>query len=79
MIGTLISLAAAGLAVWKTVPELVRSRMWRDLLWFSVLLLVSVLLAVLRSTGTPLPNPLDLILAVFQPVSDWLFGPPFAS
>ncbi|TFE22784.1 hypothetical protein [Cohnella luojiensis] len=41
-------------------------------LWiFSILLLIGTGISIAKGLNTVLPNPLDLIAAVFQPFSHW--------
>lgn len=51
------------------VPELVKNRMWRELLVFSVLLLTGMLYSIGQIYEWPLPNPTGKMEYMFEPVS----------
>lgn len=52
------------------VPSLMKKKQRRDLWVFSILLLLGVVLNILENQKVTIPNPLDMITAVFQPYSD---------
>lgn len=52
------------------VPKMLKSKSYREFWSFSILLLIGVALAILKSLGVPLPNPSDWVTWVFSPVSD---------
>ncbi|RNB85964.1 hypothetical protein EDM56_18375 [Brevibacillus fluminis] len=52
------------------VPSLLKKKQRRELLAFSVLLLVGTGLNIALAMHIELPNPMDWIIAVYKPVSD---------
>lgn len=52
------------------VPKMLKSKSYREFWSFSVLLLIGVTLAILKSLGVPLSNPSDWVAWVFSPLSD---------
>ncbi|RAP75744.1 hypothetical protein [Paenibacillus montanisoli] len=56
------------------VPYLRRKGYKKELLVFSMLLAAGILLSVLEVIKIPLPNPLDMITAVYQPISDFVYA-----
>jgi hypothetical protein len=48
-------------------PRLVRERLWRELVVYFMLWTLGSFLAVAVVAGIELPNPVDLITAVFGP------------
>ncbi|MET3292762.1 UNVERIFIED_CONTAM: putative membrane protein YczE [Brevibacillus sp. OAP136] len=52
------------------VPSLLKKKQRRELLAFSVLLLVGTGLNIALALHIELPNPMDWIIAVYKPVSD---------
>lgn len=52
------------------VPKMLKSKLYRELWSFSILLLFGVTLAILKSLDVPLFNPSDWVAFVFSPVSD---------
>ncbi len=51
------------------VPKLLGRRQIKELVTFSVLLLLGTVLAVLKSLNIEIPNPSDFLAWVFSPVS----------
>lgn len=54
------------------VPGLVKKKMWRELVAFSVYLCIGVALSIPLVLGVELPNPTRAIEALVKPVSEWL-------
>jgi hypothetical protein len=53
------------------------SQLWKNRLWGKLAVLVVIVLvgdttAILLASGHPLPNPMDGVILLFQPVTDWL-------
>jgi len=62
----LIALAGAAVALYE-VPKLYRQQMWREIAAFGIFLLVGMALSVALTLGLHVPNPTQLIEAVFAP------------
>ncbi len=54
------------------VPGLVKKKMWRELVAFSVYLLAGMALSIPQVLGIKLPNPTRVIETVFKPLSELL-------
>ncbi|MCZ8523518.1 MULTISPECIES: hypothetical protein [Paenibacillus] len=54
---------------YREIPRMRRERRHRDLFAFTVLLLAATTLGILHASRVPLPNPLDWMLAIYQPVT----------
>lgn len=67
----LLSLAFAAIIAIE-VPGLVRKKMWKELLVFSVLLAVGMFYSYGLVLDWPLPNPTKGIEYVFKPVSKFM-------
>lgn len=53
-------------------PGLIKKRMWRELAAFLGLLIIGMIYSYGQVLDLPLPNPTDLIMAIFKPVSQYL-------
>jgi len=54
------------------VPGLVKKRMWRELVAFSVYLWIGMALSIPLALGVDLPNPTWAIEALVKPLSEFL-------
>lgn len=54
------------------VPGLIKKKMWRELVTFSVYLLIGMALSIPQVMGLKLPNPNRAIEALFEPLSELL-------
>ncbi|MBZ4653980.1 MAG: putative rane protein [Peptococcaceae bacterium] len=54
------------------VPALIKKKMWRELVAFSVYLLAGMALSIPQVLGVKLPNPTKVIEVVFKPISELL-------
>ena len=54
------------------VPALIKKKLWRELITFSVLLLIGMTYSYGQLLDLPLPNPTDWVEAIFKPVSQYL-------
>lgn len=63
-------LAFATVLSFIEVPKMLKSKSYKEFWSFSVLLLIGVILAILKSLDVPLSNPSDWVTWVFSPVSD---------
>lgn len=52
------------------VPKMLKSKSYRELWSFLILLLIGVTLVILKSVGVELSNPSDWVAWVFSPASD---------
>ncbi|WRP08691.1 hypothetical protein U9J35_11180 [Rossellomorea aquimaris] len=53
-------------------PSLLINKSKRELWVFSVLLVIGVGLSITRGLNVSIPNPLDLLIIVYKPLSDLL-------
>lgn len=63
----------ATLIALQEVPHLLKNKLKKELWVFLSLLFIGVSLGVARSMGLELPSPLDLITAIYKPISDVIF------
>ncbi len=56
------------------IPKMLRGKMYRELAAFSILLLLGTSLAVMKIVDANIPNPTDLIIWFFSPVSSIMKG-----
>ncbi|SFR00233.1 hypothetical protein [Desulfoscipio geothermicus] len=54
------------------VPGLVKKKMWRELIAFSVLLLVGMALSIPQALGIQVPSPNKPIELLFKPLVEWM-------
>ncbi|MEK3722824.1 hypothetical protein [Paenibacillus sp. FSL H8-0034] len=69
MVWMIMVIIAAILMVKRSFPMLYRSKLWKELIVFSVLILLGTVAGVAQSLQLPIPNPLDLITLIYQPMS----------
>lgn len=67
-------LLASTAIVMLEIPTLRKKKQYKDFVVFCCLLLVGTILSIAQSLRMKLPNPLDLITFVFQPVSEFILG-----
>ncbi|MGG1516336.1 hypothetical protein ABE504_13030 [Paenibacillus oryzisoli] len=67
-------LIVGGIITCLEAPNLVRKKLIKELCMFLVLLVIGVTLSILQEIRIHLPNPLDWIIAVHKPISDFIFG-----
>ncbi|MDD9265649.1 hypothetical protein ACFPES_01250 [Paenibacillus sp. GCM10023248] len=56
------------------LPGMLRKKMKVESWVFSVLLIFGTILSILQISRIHIPNPLDWITYIYQPVSDFVFG-----
>ncbi|CAG7644833.1 hypothetical protein PAESOLCIP111_04823 [Paenibacillus solanacearum] len=71
IIGIVLTAAAIG---WIEIPSLVKRKLKKELVSFSLCLLLATGLSIAKSMQLQIPNPLDLVTVIYQPVSDLLFS-----
>ncbi len=52
------------------IPKMLNQKLMRELVTFSVLLLLGTVLAVMKSLNIKIPNPSDFFAWVFSPFND---------
>ena len=52
------------------VPKMLQQKLVKELITFSVILLIGTLVAVLRTFDVKVPNPSDFLAWVYSPVAD---------
>lgn len=71
IIGIVLAAAAIG---WIEIPSLVKRKLKKELVIFSLCLLLATGLSIAKSMQLQIPNPLDLVTVIYQPVSDLLIS-----
>jgi len=56
------------------MPGLLRNKMWRELIAFSVFLFIGMALSTPQVLGFPVPSPHKLLEALFKPLVHWIRG-----
>ncbi|MDK2823181.1 MAG: hypothetical protein PWQ67_574 [Clostridia bacterium] len=54
------------------VPGLVKKKMWRELVSFSIYLFIGMALSIPQVLGVKIPNPTKVIEVIFRPISELL-------
>jgi len=72
MWATLGIVSAAILIFMAEAPSLLKNKAKRELWVFSVLLVIGVGLSITRGLNVSIPNPLDVLIIVYKPLSDLL-------
>ncbi|NHN30669.1 hypothetical protein [Paenibacillus agricola] len=65
-------LSATGLMIWVEVPGLWKKQQFKELLIFSVLLIMGTSLGIAQAAKIEIASPLDWISYVFEPVGEWI-------
>ncbi|WP_318503545.1 hypothetical protein [Bacillus sp. T3] len=60
------------LMAWMELPKLFKEQAYKEIIVFSLLLVCGVGLCILVILRIELPNPLDLLLVIFTPISKWI-------
>lgn len=63
-------LLIAAVILWMEVPPLLEKKDKKELVVFSILLMIGVGLSMALGLGKAIPNPLDLLTFVFKPIHD---------
>ena len=70
MLNSLGILLVATVIIFIEVPSLLEKKQKKELIVFSILLIIGVTLSILRAFGINIPNPLDLLTFIFKPMND---------
>ena len=70
VVSILLVLAFGTVLCFYEIPQMLKSRCYKELWTFSILLALGVVLAVLKSLNVTISNPSDWIAWVYSPVSD---------
>ncbi|WP_419955083.1 hypothetical protein ACN6MT_05800 [Neobacillus niacini] len=65
-------LLIAAVILWMEVPPLLEKKDKKELVVFSIFLVIGLGLSIAQGLGKPIPNPLDLLTLVFKPIHDVL-------
>jgi hypothetical protein len=65
-------LAGAAIISVLEVPAMVRGRMKKDLAAFACLLAAALAISIIYTLRVEVPNPTQLIMRLFMPVSKWI-------
>jgi hypothetical protein len=70
MVGSLGVLVIAIMIALSQVPALLKKNMKKESILFILILSLGTILNIFLVFNIPIPNPLDLLLIVFKPISD---------
>jgi hypothetical protein len=65
-------LVIVGVIIAIDVPSLLRKKEKKELWVFFVLLLIGTSLSIAQALHIEIPNPVDWITVIYQPLSDWI-------
>ncbi|MDR0267139.1 hypothetical protein [Paenibacillus sp.] len=68
-------LAAAAVIILIEVPRLIKKKLRKELWVFTILLIVGIGIGIAEGLHWPIPNPLDMVIAVYEPISNIIYGP----
>lgn len=51
------------------IPKMLKNKLYKDLVAFSVLLSLGTVLVILKALGVEIPNPSDWVAWIYSPVS----------
>lgn len=67
-------LFVGALISWLEVPRLWKQKMKRELWTYAILMVFGLGLAIAQNANARIPNPLDWLIVLYRPLSDFLFG-----
>ena len=70
MLKSLGILLIAAVILWIEVPPLLKKKQKKELLVFSILLTVGIVLSMTLAFGKPILNPLEFLTFIFTPIVD---------
>ena len=70
MIKSIGILLVSAAILWIEVPPLLEKKYKKELLVFSILLVIGVGLSITLALEKPIPNPFDLLTFIFKPLND---------
>lgn len=68
----LVLLLIFAVIIWFEVPSLIKKQMWGELIVFSVLIVLGMVMSIAQTLGIKLPNPTKGIELIFKPLADLL-------
>ncbi|MBU8917199.1 hypothetical protein BGM25_14280 [Bacillus sp. FJAT-29953] len=74
MLGVAITIVAAIMIIAFEIPKMRKKKLTKELWVFSVLMVMAVGLGIAESLHLNIPNPLNGIRIVLQPISDFIYG-----
>ncbi|MBP1994821.1 hypothetical protein [Paenibacillus eucommiae] len=74
MLAVLGILAVTAMIIWFEVPSLWKRGLKRELIVFSILLILGAGVSIAKSSHIQVPNPLDMMNVMFKPLGDFIFG-----
>ena len=72
MIASIGILVVTCLLALYEVPKLLKKKLFHECLVFMILLIIGFLLNIVIALRIPIPNPVDWIIHILQPVSQWI-------
>lgn len=68
-----IVLVGALISYWE-VSRLWKQKMKKEIGFYSTLMVFALGLAIAKEVHAKIPNPLDWLIVLYQPLSNWLFS-----
>lgn len=72
MLGAIEILMVSSLISLYEIPQLIQDKRKMDLIMFSLILAISTGLSLALALNIPVPNPVDWLRPIFDPVSKWI-------
>lgn len=67
-------LAAAAVIMLIEMPALIKKKLRKELWVFTILLIIGTGLSIAQGLNWPIPSPLDLVIAIYEPISNIVYG-----
>ena len=67
-------LLSVTLIIAVNIPSLVKQKLTKELFLFSIILLMVTSLSIAHALKIKIPSPLNLIMAIYQPIADLVWG-----
>ena len=58
----------------KEIPKMIKDRLFRELIFFSVLTALGLALTAMKYADVSIPNPSDLVTWIYSPLSDFMLS-----
>lgn len=72
MVKTIGILCLAAVVVFLELPQLLKNKLMKELVVFTILLIIGITLSILLAFGVKLPNPVDLLIFLLKPLTNFI-------
>lgn len=74
LISTVLVIVLSVVLCFVEIPQMLKSKLYRELVAFSVILCCGVILTIVQGLNIPIPNPADFPATVFSPIVNLIKG-----